>query len=76
MNESGLCTLARRFVSKDGVARSLCAKLDSAAAARERGSLTAERNILDAFANEVSAQRGKSIINDDANVLMGLAARV
>ena len=76
VNESGLCTLARRFVSKDGVARSLCAKLDSAAAARERGSLTAERNILDAFANEVSAQRGKSIINDDANVLMGLAARV
>jgi hypothetical protein len=76
VSESSLCALARRFVSKDGVARSLCATLDSAAAARERGNLTAERNILSAFANEVSAQRGKSITNDNANVLTELAARI
>ena len=76
LNESSLCTLVRRFVSKDGVATSLCAKLDSAVAARERGNLTVERNILNAFANEVSAQRGKAITNDNANVLMELAARI
>ena len=76
VSESSLCTLVRRFVSKDGVATSLCVKLDSAAAARERGNLTVERNILNAFANEVSAQRGKAIAAENANVLMELAARI
>ena len=76
VNESNLCVLSRRFATKAGVGNSLCAKLDSAAAARERGDLTAERNILNAFASEVSAQRGKSIANDNADVLMDLAARI
>ncbi|OLC20814.1 MAG: hypothetical protein AUH33_02955 [Chloroflexi bacterium 13_1_40CM_68_21] len=76
VSESSLCVLARRFVVKDGVASSLCAKLDSAAAARDRGKLTTERNILNAFANEVGAQRGKSITEERANLLIDLAAKI
>ena len=76
VNESGLCTLARRFVAKVGVGNSLCAKLDNAAAARERGNLKTERYILNAFANEVSAQRGKAIPTENADVLMALAAGI
>jgi hypothetical protein len=68
-----LCALARSYATKAGIADSLCAKLDSAAAARERGNLKAAENILTAFANEVEAQRGKSLTSENADTLIALA---
>jgi predicted extracellular nuclease len=75
-DESTLCALAQRVVTKTGVANSLCAKLDNAAAARNRGDLKAAQNILKAFMNEVNAQRGKAITTDDADLLILLAGRL
>jgi predicted extracellular nuclease len=75
-DEATLCSLALRVAAKDGVASSLCAKLDNAAAARARGNLKAADNILKSFMNEVNAQRGKSITSDDADLLILLAGRL
>jgi len=75
-DEATLCSLALRVAAKDGVASSLCAKLDNAAAARARGNLKAADNILKSFTNEVNAQRGKSIASDDADLLILLASRL
>jgi len=54
-------------------ATSLCAKLDAAAAAGARGNATARSNQLNAYRNEVEAQRGKAISDADATTLIGLA---
>jgi len=75
-SEADLCVLARRFATKDGVAGSLCAKLESAADARDRGNMRVERSILNAFANEVEAQRAKAISPADATVLLTLAGQI
>jgi predicted extracellular nuclease len=75
-DEATLCSLAQRVAAKDGVASSLCAKLDNAAAARARGNLKAADNILKSFMNEVNAQRGKSITSGDADLLILLAGRL
>jgi predicted extracellular nuclease len=75
-DESTLCALAQRVAAKSGVASSLCAKLDNAAAARNRGDLKAAQNMLKAFVNEVNAQRGKAITTDDADLLILLAGRL
>jgi predicted extracellular nuclease len=75
-DESTLCALAQRVVAKSGIANSLCAKLDNAAAARNRGDLKAAQNILKAFTNEVNAQRGKAITTEDADLLILLASRL
>jgi hypothetical protein len=75
-DESTLCALAQRVATKSGVATSLCAKLDNAVAARNRGDLKAAQNILKAFANEVNAQRGKAITPEDADLLILLASRL
>ena len=75
-DEATLCSLALRVAAKDGVASSLCAKLDNAAAARARGNPKAAENILKSFTNEVNAQRGKSITSDDADLLILLASRL
>jgi hypothetical protein len=74
VTEEALCALVQRFVNKTGVAGSLCAKLDAAAAARDRGNSRTEHNILKAFANEVNAQRDKSISPADADLLLDLAS--
>ncbi|HVD31175.1 MAG TPA: Ig-like domain-containing protein [Methylomirabilota bacterium] len=73
VSESSLCVLTRRVVTNDGVANSLCAKLDNAAAARDRGNLNAAQNMLNAYMNEVNAQRGKAISTEDADLLILLA---
>ena len=73
---STLCGLSVRVSAKDGIGRSLCAKLQNAAAAQDRGDLKAAQNILKAFANEVNAQRGKAITSDDADLLILLANRL
>src|SRR5438552_1087005 len=73
---STLCALSRRMTAKDGVGSSLCAKLENAAAAKDRGDLKAAQNIVKAFANEVNAQRGKAIASEDAELLILLAGRL
>jgi len=70
---SGLCALTRQFVSKPGVANSLCAKLAAAQAAAERGDAKAKAGALGAYINEVSAQRDKSISAANATLLIELA---
>lgn len=63
---------ARRqgLIDSDGMANSLLAKLQAAAAASARGDIKAAKNILTAFINEVSAQTGKKISIDIASVLV------
>jgi len=73
---STLCALIRRVTAKDGVGSSLCAKLENASAARDRGDLKAAQNIVKAFANEVNAQRGKAFATEDADLLILLAGRL
>jgi hypothetical protein len=68
-----LCALARSYATKTGIGDSLCAKVDNAAAARDRGNVKAAQNILKAFANEVEAQRGKAIASENADTLIALA---
>lgn len=69
----GLSALVRRFVSNDGLANSLIAKLRAADSARARGNDKAAANQLNAFVNEVQAQSGKGIAAADAAVLVALA---
>jgi hypothetical protein len=57
-----LCALTERYVTKAGVANSLCAKL-------EHGS-------WNAFANEVAAQSGKSLTDEQAATLTRLVGRL
>jgi uncharacterized protein len=68
-----LCALTKTYANNVGISDSLCAKLASAASAREGGKVIASRNILTAFANEVEAQRGKAITSANADTLIALA---
>src|SRR5207302_3070016 len=70
---ASVCALVRAAVSDAGIAKSLCAKLDAAAASRARGNMAAHDNQLDAFANEVNAQRTKAISDASATTLIRLA---
>ena len=54
-------------ISSSGVALTLLAKLDVAAAAEGRDHVTAAANILEAFINEVRAQSGKTIDAEHAD---------
>jgi endonuclease/exonuclease/phosphatase family metal-dependent hydrolase len=68
-----LCALTRILVTSDEIAQSLCDQLDAAEAAEARGNTGARTKQLTAYRNLVGAQRGKSISNTDANVLIQLA---
>ncbi|HYR93545.1 MAG TPA: HYR domain-containing protein [Methylomirabilota bacterium] len=70
---ASLCALTTLFSSKEGIAKSLCAKLEAAAAALERGNTKTHDNILNAYKNEVSAQSGKAISIADAAILIAAA---
>ena len=54
-----LCNLTQRFVSSAGIANSLCVKLNAGS--------------IQAFINEVNAQRGKRLTNAEANLLISIA---
>ena len=60
------------YSNKRGVAHALIAKLDAAEAAEARGDLRAKAGELKAFANQVSAQTGKALTPDQAEVLLTL----
>lgn len=53
-----------------GISKSLISKLDSAMKSFEKGRIVAARNKLNAFINEVKAQRGKKIPRRKANYLI------
>jgi hypothetical protein len=57
-------------ISKAGIAQSLLAKLNAAAAAQARGNCTAATNIWSAFIHEVQAQVGKAISQNAADILI------
>lgn len=76
VDAAGLCALTHRHVSSAGVARSLCAKLDAAAAAAARGNDEARAGQLRAYVSEVEAQRGKAVADADATLLISLAGRL
>ena len=71
---NSLCALVGEFASNNGIANSLCAKLDAAAAAAARGQSKVETNNLRAFDHEVAAQAGKALTSDQANLLTTFAA--
>lgn len=73
VSTAGVCALVRQWVSNAGIANSLCVKLQNAAAARARGQNGAADNILAAFRNEVSAQRGKALTAAHADTLTALS---
>jgi hypothetical protein len=58
------------FIDNQGVARSLLAKLDAAAAAAERGQPMVAVQAVQAFANEVTAQAGKHIEAEHADHML------
>jgi hypothetical protein len=59
---ASLCDLTTAYVTKPGVAHSLCVKL--------------EQGYYDAFANEVAAQAGKSLTSEQAATLMRLVQQL
>ncbi len=69
-----LCALVGEFVPNHGIANSLCAKLDSAAAAAARGQSNANKSSLAAFDNEVAAQAGKALTSNQAALLTRFAS--
>jgi hypothetical protein len=56
-------------VSRDGIARSICAKLAAAAAADDRGNSRTRNRILRACQNQLRAQAGHSLTEDDRSIL-------
>jgi hypothetical protein len=65
-----LCALVQSFGLQQGIETSLCAKANAAAAASDA---TTASNILDAFINEVQAQRGRKIPPAIADLLIAFA---
>ena len=76
VTSDGLCALTTRWSSKEGLAKSLCAKLAAAAASRARGNAGAAQGQINAYANEVRAQSGKGISTESAQILVDLAGQL
>jgi hypothetical protein len=73
VTSDSICKLIERTVNKDGVAKSLCGKIAKAAERLADGRDKNFENELKAFDNEINAQRGKSITDADATLLITLA---
>ncbi len=67
---ASLCSVTQLFSDKPGVAMSLCAKLDAAAAAANP---MARAGLLGAYRNEVQAQTGKALTAAEATTLITFA---
>ena len=65
--------LVKQFVTNQGIANSLLAKLDNAQKAEAKGNQDAKAGMIGAFINEVEAQTGKAITPDVAAILISLA---
>lgn len=70
---AGLCQVTQIVVTKPGVAHSLCAKLEAAAAAEARGNVRADPGAMRAYLNELAAQTGKTLTRHHAHILSVLA---
>ncbi len=68
-----LCALVEQYVDHNGIANSLCAKLQAAEAAAGRGQADTAANIVNAFKNEVAVQAGKAMTAQQAATLTMLA---
>ena len=75
-DETSLCALTRRFVSRANLAKELCAVLRVAELAREHGLVNARRALLNGYARAIKEIRGRYITPEDADVLIALAARI
>lgn len=71
-----LCGAVKLLVDNNGIANSLCAKLNAATAAIARGNMTAKAGALGAFVNEVEAQTDKAIGAADAALLAAAASQL
>jgi uncharacterized protein len=71
-----LCRLTRRTVTNADVADSLCAQLDLAERADARGDQKTKDRALKAYTKLVTAQIGKSITSEQAEVLIALAGQL
>jgi hypothetical protein len=69
---ASLCNLTNRFLTNQGVARSLCEQLDAAERAEHRGQTNAKTGGLEAYVNHVEAQAGKTLTNAEADILIRL----
>jgi len=69
----GLCVLTRSYVNKTGIANSMCAKLDAAEDAEQRGDLAAKRGALHAYRNQVTAQSDQALAARRATTLITIA---
>ena len=67
-----VCELTQAYVTKHGIAKSLCAKLDAAERADARSQANAKAGALGAYMNELRAQSGKAITAERAAFLISL----
>lgn len=67
-----LCGLTRRFVAKEGVASSLCSKLNAAEKARAHGQTGALNGLVGAYKKALAVQTGRSITQENAGLLARL----
>ena len=66
--------MTKADVTKEGIAHSLCVKLEGAADAFAQGDSAAVDGKLGAYVNEVDAQNGNALTAQQAQDLEGLAA--
>ncbi|OAS82581.1 family 43 glycosylhydrolase [Metabacillus litoralis] len=71
-----LSNLTESFVNQKDIAHSLKTKLLSAKDAAERGNTEAMEGKIKAYINQVSAQSGKSISNENADLLISLVDKL
>ena len=74
VSSATLCNVTRQFVTKAGVAHSLCVKLDAARSRAARGDTSGAGVDLTNYRNEVKAQAGKALTAEQAATLDALAA--
>lgn len=67
-----LSRLTESFVTQQGIANSLVVKLKSAKEAEAKGNLAARDGKLQAYVNELSAQSGKELTEQQADLLISL----
>jgi PKD repeat protein len=70
---SGLCELTRQFVTQSDLGNSLCAQLSAAESADARGNQQAWSGAIAAYVNEVNAQTGKALTEEQAAILTRIA---
>ncbi|MBO1510692.1 family 43 glycosylhydrolase [Metabacillus bambusae] len=73
---NSLSHLTEEFVNQESIAHSLTTKLLSAEEAAERGNTEAMEGKIKAYINQLSAQSGKSILNENADLLISLSNKL